>query len=177
MRSTAREPIARAAPTARLGITVGLRYTWDKKRMTRTQNGAVPFASAEELALNSQKASFNQPTGHITFDYQPNNDLNLYAKAARGYRSGGFNARQSTQVDNPATPDVNEAVALIPFNEEKIDSFEIGGKANLGRGYVNVAAFHNIYKDLQVTVPIPIQGGRQFWHADHQCRQDQLHRC
>ena len=145
-----------------LGITLGLRYTWDKKSMTRLQNGAVPFTDPAELALNNQRESFSEPTGHITVDYEPTNNINLYAKAARGYRSGGFNARQSTQLDNPATPDVDETIALIPFNEEKIDSYEIGGKFDLGRARVNVAAFHNKYKDLQVTVPIPIVGGGSF---------------
>ncbi|MCB2078230.1 MAG: TonB-dependent receptor [Novosphingobium sp.] len=149
-------------PDGALGITLGLRYTWDKKRMTRLQNGAAPFGSAAELAINDRRKSFSEPTGHVTIDYEANRNLNLYAKAARGYRSGGFNARQSTQLDNAATTDVNEEIALIPFNEEKIDSFEIGAKANLGRARINVAAFHSKYSDLQVTVPIPIVGGGSF---------------
>ncbi|MFZ1738815.1 TonB-dependent receptor domain-containing protein, partial [Sphingorhabdus sp.] len=61
-------------------------------------------------------------------DYRATEDINFYARAARGYRSGGFNLRQSTQVDNPATLTVNEAVALIPFNEETIWSYELGAK-------------------------------------------------
>jgi iron complex outermembrane receptor protein len=149
-------------PDAPLGVTLGLRYTWDEKEFDRFQNGATPYTSAIDLDLNSRKAKFSQPTGHITVDYQPTNQLNFYAKAARGYRSGGFNARQSTQQDNPATPTVNEAVALIPFGEEKIDSFEVGGKLNFGRVRLNLAAFHNTYNDQQVTVPIPIVGGGSF---------------
>ncbi len=147
---------------APVGITLGLRYTWDKKRFARYQNGAVPFTSPIDLELNRRSAKFSQPTGHITVDYQPDSRFNLYAKAARGYRSGGFNARQSTQQDNPATPNVNEEVALIPFGAEKIDAFEIGAKMDLGRARLNLAAFHNIYKDQQVTVPIPIVGGGSF---------------
>jgi iron complex outermembrane receptor protein len=147
---------------APLGITLGLRYSWDKKEFERFQNGATPYTSAVDLDLNNRSAKFSQPTGHITVDYQPNNGLNVYAKAARGYRSGGFNARQSTQQDNPATPTVNEAIALIPFNEEKIDAFEVGAKFDFGMARLNLAAFHNIYKDQQVTVPIPIVGGGSF---------------
>jgi iron complex outermembrane recepter protein len=149
-------------PGAPLGITVGLRYSWDEKEFARFQNGATPYTSAADLDLNTRKAKFSQPTGHITVDYQPDPRFNLYAKAARGYRSGGFNARQTTQQDNPATPAVNEAIALIPFGEEKIDSFEVGAKMNFGRARLNLAAFHNIYKDQQVTVPIPIVGGGSF---------------
>jgi iron complex outermembrane receptor protein len=149
-------------PDAPLGITLGLRYTWDEKEFARFRNGATDFTSAADLALNTRKAKFSQPTGHITVDYALNDRMNFYAKAARGYRSGGFNARQSTQQDNPATPTVNEAVPLLPFGEEKIDTFELGGKLNFGRARLNLAAFYNTYKDQQVTVPIPITGGGSF---------------
>lgn len=149
-------------PDAPLAITLGLRYSWDKKSVVRTQNGLAPFATAEEIALNTQSASFSQPTGHITIDYEVNPDLNVYAKASRGYRSGGFNLRQATQVDDPSTPTIDEAVGLIPFNEEKINAFEIGAKSTFGPVRLNAAAFYNIYKDLQSTVPIPIQGGGSF---------------
>ena len=149
-------------PDGPLGITLGLRYTWDKKAMAVFRNGAVNYTDPALLAINDQEESFSEPTGHITVDYQPTNNINLYAKAARGYRSGGFNARQSTQLDNPATPDVDETISLIPFNEEKIDSYEIGGKFTFGRARVNMAAFYNQYSDLQVTVPIPIVGGGSF---------------
>ena len=149
-------------PDAPLAITLGLRYSWDEKSVVRTQNGATPFTSAEDIALNTQSASFSEPTGHITIDYQVNPDLNVYAMASRGYRSGGFNLRQSTRSDNPATTNVNEAVGLIPFNEEKIDAFEVGAKSQFGPVRLNAAVFYNVYKDLQSTVPIPIQGGGSF---------------
>ena len=149
-------------PDAPLAITLGLRYSWDEKSVARTQNGAAPFATAEEIALNTQSASFSEPTGHITVDYEVNPDLNLYAKASRGYRSGGFNLRQATQVDDPATVGVNEAVGLIPFAEEKIDAFELGAKSQFGPVRLNAAVFYNVYTDLQSTVPIPIEGGGSF---------------
>jgi iron complex outermembrane recepter protein len=149
-------------PDAPLAITLGLRYSWDEKSVVRTQNGAAPFATAEEIALNTQSASFSEPTGHITVDYEVSPDLNVYAKASRGYRSGGFNLRQSTQVDDPATAGVNEAVGLIPFGEEKIDAFEIGAKSQFGPVRLNGAVFYNVYSDLQSTVPIPIEGGGSF---------------
>lgn len=149
-------------PDAPLAITLGLRYSWDEKSVVRTQNGAAPFATAEEVALNTQEASFSEPTGHITIDYEVNPDLNVYAKASRGYRSGGFNLRQATQVDDPTTPNINEAVGLIPFGEEKIDAFEIGAKSQFGPVRLNAAIFYNVYSDLQSTVPIPIEGGGSF---------------
>ncbi len=145
-----------------LGVTLGLRYSWDKKTVDRAQNGAAAF-SVTERALNIQKKSFSAPSGHLTVDYRASDDVNLYARAARGYRSGGFNLRQSTQVDNPATTTINEAVPLIPFNEETIWSYEIGAKMEfMQRLRLNLAAFHNVYTDQLATIPIPVTGGGSF---------------
>lgn len=149
-------------PDGRLSVTLGLRYSWDEKSVDRFQNGAAPFTSAEEIALNSQDASFSEPTGQITVNYEVSDDLNVYALASRGYRSGGFNIRQATQVDDPTTPNIDEAVGLIPFNEEKIDAYEIGAKGRFGPLTFNAAVFYNVYSDLQAVVPIPIEGGGSF---------------
>ena len=138
-----------------LGITLGLRYSWDRKTIARFQNGATPFTTAAEAALNNRSAKFSEPTGHVTVDYRASDDVNLYARAARGYRSGGFNARQSTSVANN--------VPLIPFDSEKINSYEIGAKTEFfDRLRLNVAAFYNEYNNQQATIPIPIVGGGSF---------------
>ena len=136
------------------GATLGLRYTWDSKSVNRTQNGAAPFSAAEQL-LNTRSQKFSAPTGHLTLDYRANDDINLYARAARGYRSGGFNLRQSTSVANN--------IPLIPFNEEKIWSYELGAKTEfMNRLRLNFAVFHNVYTDQLATIPIPIVGGGSF---------------
>jgi iron complex outermembrane recepter protein len=137
-----------------LGVTLGLRYTWDRKEIVRTQNGAAPFGAAE-LALNTRSASFSEPTGNLTVDYRAADDINLYARVARGYRSGGFNARQATSVASN--------IGLLPFNEEKIWSYEVGAKTEFfDRLRINAAAFYNQYSDLQAVIPIPIVGGGSF---------------
>ena len=137
-----------------LGVTLGLRYTWDSKNVNRTQNGAAPFSAAEQL-LNTRSQKFSAPTGHLTLDYRASDDINLYARAARGYRSGGFNLRQSTSVANN--------IPLIPFNEEKIWSYELGAKTEfMNRLRLNFAVFHNVYTDQLATIPIPIVGGGSF---------------
>lgn len=136
-----------------LGVTMGLRYSWDEKEVLRRQNGAVPYTSGIDKAVNYGKKKFSAPSGHVTIDYRANDDVNLYARAARGYRSGGFNLRQAT---TPLLP-------LTPFNEETMDSFELGAKTEFGgRVRLNGAVFHNIYKDQLVTVPVPIVGTGSF---------------
>ena len=138
------------------GVTAGVRYTWDKKRMTRTQNGATPFVTATDIALNDVSKSFSAATGNVTLDYRATDDINLYARVARGYRSGGYNARQNAGALNGAPN-----IPLIPFNDEKIMSYEIGAKAEFfGRLRLNVAGFYNSYTNQLSTVPIP--GGATF---------------
>ena len=137
-----------------LGVTLGLRYTWDSKGVDRTQNGAAPF-SAAEYALNRRKATFSAPTGHLTVDYRASDSINLYARVAKGYRSGGFNLRQATSVANN--------IGLIPFNEEKLWSYEVGAKTEfMNRVRLNLSMFHNVYTDQLATIPIPITGGGSF---------------
>lgn len=141
-----------------LGLTVGLRYSWDKKRMEVFQNGAAPFTDPAQIALNDQKKSFSAPTGHVTLDYRASPEVNLYARVARGYRSGGFNARQPTSVANN--------IGLIPFKEETITSYELGFKTEFfHRVRINGSAFYNEYKNQLVSLPIPITGGGSFGNA------------
>ncbi len=136
-----------------LGVTLGLRYSWDEKEVLRRQNGATPYSSGIDKSVNYGKKKFSAPTGHLTIDYRANEDINLYARAARGYRSGGFNLRQAT----------TSLLPLTPFNEETMDSFELGAKTEIGgRIRLNAAIFHNIYKDQLVTVPVPIVGTGSF---------------
>ena len=136
---------------APLGITLGLRYSWDKKNFQVTQNGAVPFQGAALDRATSSK-SFSAPTGHLTVDYKASDDVNLYARIARGYRSGGYNARQDTS-----------SIPLTPFDSETIWSYELGAKTEFAKRLrLNGAVFYNIYTDQLVTIPVPTPAGQSF---------------
>ena len=136
---------------APLGVTLGLRYSWDKKNFQVTQNGAVPFTGAA-LANATSGKNFSAPTGHLTVDYKASDDVNLYARVARGYRSGGYNARQNTS-----------AIPLTPFDEESIWSYELGAKTEFAnRLRLNGAVFYNVYTDQLVTIPVPTPAGQSF---------------
>lgn len=137
------------------GATLGLRYTWDEKAMEVFQNGAAPYTNPVQIALNDKEAKFSDWTGHLTLDYRASDDVNLYARIARGYRSGGFNARQPTNVA--------ANLGLLPFDNEVIWSYEGGVKAEFGGiARVNASVFFNDYSGLQLAVPIPISGGGSF---------------
>ena len=137
-----------------LAVSLGLRYTWDDKSISRTQNGAAPF-TGDDRALNENSARFSKPTGDLTLRYRAIEDVNLYARVARGYRSGGFNSRQTT---NAAAN-----LGLIPFKPETIWSYEVGAKTQLfSRIRLNGSVFYNQYNDLIVAVPIPSGVGATF---------------
>lgn len=112
-----------------LGFTLGGRYNWDKKSVTQT----APF-------VNDESVSFSEPTGNATIDYRVTDDVNVYGRVARGYRSGGYSVRSSQ----------------APFRPEKLWSYETGVKADLldKRLRLNAAAFINNYTDQQVSQPV-----------------------
>ncbi|NWK96126.1 TonB-dependent receptor [Sphingobium lactosutens] len=123
-------------------LTAGGRYTWDEKKMLRVQNGAAPLAVPE-----SGDAKFRKFTWSLMAGYDAADGINLYARAATGYRSGGFNSQ------DPAITGTNQ---LGSFRPEKVTSYEIGLKSELfdRRLRFNVAAYHNIYDDLAVLGPV-----------------------
>ena len=122
-----------------LSLTVGGRMSWDSK--DAVINLISPFPAFNFMTLVSDVPvgdSWNEPTGKVTLEWTPNDDLLLYASYARGYKSGGINLN-----GNPAT----DAVYDPEFN----DVFEVGIKSQISdRFRINAAAFHNDYTDIQV---------------------------
>jgi len=78
--------------------------------------------------------------GKIGLDYAVNDDVLLYGTISQGFKSGGFNGANS-----------NTTQQLKPYKEEELTSFEIGSKATLldGSMQLNAAAFYYDYKDKQ----------------------------
>ena len=71
----------------------------------------------------------------------------IYAHWSRGFRSGGYNLR------NTAADLVNNGPG--PFDEETVDNYEIGFKTDFDRARVNGAVFFNQIQDLQADVNLP----------------------
>ncbi len=78
--------------------------------------------------------------GKIGLDYSVNDDVLFYGTYSTGFKSGGFNGANS-----------NTTRQLNAYEEETLDSFEIGMKATLldGAMQLNVAAFVYDYEDKQ----------------------------
>ena len=132
-------------PTEALTLTGGLRYTHEKKTIERfLARLSSPPAVIVDLAKGvAPPATFEKVSPSATLAYEFNADINAYARYAQGYRSGGFNGTAGTTAD-----------VLRVFEPQVQDTYEIGLKSRLfdRRLQLNVAAFENIIKDLQLSV-------------------------
>ena len=124
--------------TDRLGISLGGRWTTEKKDFYATL--FTPFPNlGQQFDLEDDWSNFGPSAG---IDYQLTDDALIYASYSKGFKSGGFNGRGGT----PG--------ALGPFDEESVDAFEIGLKADWFDNALrtNLAVFYSKYDDLQRTV-------------------------
>ena len=120
----------------KLGMTIGGRYTKEEKDFMQAPFGIQPGA---KIYADGDWSNFGPKVG---LDYQINDDAMVYVSLSRGFKSGGFNGRGGT----PST--------LGPFDEETVDAFELGLKADWWDNTLrtNAVVFFNKYDDLQRTI-------------------------
>jgi iron complex outermembrane receptor protein len=84
--------------------------------------------------------TFTAVTPRVAFEFQATDDIMLYAAYSGGFKAGGT---------NDTTADID-----TPFDEETLDSTEIGIRSTLfdGRVRANLTAFSMDYQDKQITV-------------------------
>ncbi|MEZ5734333.1 MAG: TonB-dependent receptor [Novosphingobium sp.] len=98
--------------------------------------------------------SWNSLSPRIAISFTPVNNANLYASWTRGQRSGGYNLR----ITQPAAfEEVAATLGSPAFDQERVDSFEIGAKwrSQDGRARINAAAFWTEVDNLQREVNVP----------------------
>ena len=127
--------------TDKLTGQVGVRYFSDKKDFIRTDlTSSVLFGTTAGNAVNGDDGA-TATSPKFALNYALNDDVMLYAKAEKGFRSGGANV-----VPLDLYPEANG-----DFDEDSLWSYEIGLKSSPGTGwFVNVYAFVNDWTDLQV---------------------------
>jgi len=103
--------------------------------------------------INDRRDKFLAPSLSLT--YAINDDANVYARYASGYKSGGFNLDYVNQNELDAN-------SGLDFDKETVDSFEIGYKASFmdNRLTLNMAAFLAKYDDYQLSQFVDLGGGR-----------------
>lgn len=143
--------------TDALTLTVGGRYTQETKdisRFLRSLGPPTPFTIADIQFGDVPDAKFNDFSPAVTLTYAINEDVNVYARYAQGFKSGGFNGE--TNDFRAPTPDCpSGAIELCnPYRPETVDSYELGLKASLlDRSLtLNIAAFRNEQTDIQLSI-------------------------
>jgi len=148
--------------TDALKLTLGARYTHEKKDIRRyfrinfdAANGIfAPFVVADIPYGGVPDAKYDNFSPAVTVSYAATDKVNLYARFARGFKSGGFNGETNVFVA-PTTDCPSGAPELCePYKPEKVDSYEIGMKTRLldNKVIFNFAAFRDEHKDIQLAI-------------------------
>jgi len=138
-------------------LTAGLRGTIEHKqfvfdnKVLDTSGNIVAQSIAGEAAK-----TWRALTPKVSASAQWTPELLSYVTWSRGFKSGGFDNR-ATRID----------LATLPFNPEKVTTYEGGLKATLfGRALrSNLAVFYNDYRDLQVSFYDPAYVGSRRGNA------------
>ncbi len=139
-----------------LELSGGLRYTEDRKTFTGTvlnlfpatlpdpdplPTAAIPEGGPLFIYHRPFRDTFSALTGSASVRYEFTDWLNGYVSYSRSFKSGGFNTRY-----NAPPP----GFVPVPFQEETVDSYELGAKMDFGDFRLNMAAFRADYTDIQL---------------------------
>lgn len=122
-------------------LTLGARWTRDKKEGNLfTINGAPPVLPVGGVNVTGpilRNASWSRFDPLVNLSIEPTDDVMIYGKWSRGYRSGGANSR---------------SLAYRTFDPETVSVFEIGAKTQFwdNRARFNIAAYAGTYKNIQL---------------------------
>jgi len=163
-----------------LRVTAGLRYTEEEKEGLRVQDtfttggylgtlDGVSVSDTPALAALAAglTAGFNlqdhelddkrdeevlTPSFSVQYDF--NEDTMLYASYSTGYKSGGFDARNTNAIMGTLPSGVPGGGDVFSFDEEEAETIELGAKMSLldGTAELNAALFLTDYTDMQVSV-------------------------
>ena len=126
--------------TKKLDATLGLRYFHDKRERQSSVGQFGPPADNPD-----QSGTFDSTDPRLVLSYRPSDGTLLYASAAKGFRSGGFNL-------------VPPGCSLpTNFDPESLWTYEIGSSASMksGRVVVQGALYHNDWTDIQTLTLCP----------------------
>jgi len=133
--------------TDRFALSAGLRWAYEEKDYfldhSRVNSGAqiIPPTTVGD--------DWNAFLPKVSLDYQVTDDVFTYASVSRGFKSGGFNGRPTTEAE------------VSSFDPEFVWAYEIGAKTELfdRRAVFNLSAFYYDYKDIQLSIVSADQTG------------------
>ena len=130
------------AITDRLNVTAGLRYTEETKDYL-----FQTVALSDNILLTAPNTldddeTWTDTSPMMSVDYHFSDDFMIYGRVARGFKSGGFNGRALSPLDN------------APYEPETMTSYEVGFRRDWPDQAlrVNGTVFYNDYQDFQARV-------------------------
>mgnify|MGYP000612575885 CR=1 FL=1 len=131
-----------ARPGDKLSITLGGRYTKERKSIVYSQDDPLGLLGGT-FTVNGVK-KYNNFSPNLNISFKASDDVLIYATASRGFKSGGFN-------------DALGDATGIGFEPEKVNNAEVGIKSELfdRRLRLNIAAFYLKWDDILISADNP----------------------
>lgn len=126
-------------------IIAGGRYSSDTKNVAIASFGECDSIFNCTVGFED-KETFDDLSPKAGLRWEATDDILAYFTYTRGFRSGGYNFRNTA----PATPG--------PYGDERVSALEFGLKTDLADGRIraNLALFRNSYDDIQRTVLVSV---------------------
>ena len=134
----------------RLTLTVGGRFNKERKTAYRTQINYPLAAPGTALVVvppgTSAAKDFQNFSPMAVAAFQVDDNINVYARVARGWKGGGFNSTAASV-----------AGFKTPFGEETVTAYELGLKSQWldNRLRANFAGFYDRHRDAQISQYVP----------------------
>ena len=130
-------------------LTAGARYTYEKKDVAIT-TAVAPIGCNISLQCTPDQVEdedWSNVTPKLGAQWLINDDVQAYVTWSKGFRSGGYNFRSTDPT----------FFAPNAFDEEELDSYELGIKSTLleGKLRVNAALFRTEIADIQRIILLP----------------------
>ena len=139
---------------ARWTLSAGLRLSREEKqvRVASFNLNSEPcnIVTSSDCPFDFvDQEQFDTLAPRLGVSFRPDDARHVYAHWTRGFRSGGYNLRNSNAAEAPG-----------PYDEERVDSVELGYKQRGNRWRLDAALFHTRVDDMQreVNLPSPTAG-------------------
>jgi iron complex outermembrane receptor protein len=128
-------------------LSVGLRYTREDKKLDFE---VLPGTIAGDGLTFQDDLSTDNLSWNLGLDWHVGENTMLFANRAHGFKSGGWNAGGFVVI----------ADQIEPFEDETVDTYEIGIKTTLldQSLRLNVTGFYYDYRDLQAFTQANVDG-------------------
>jgi len=149
-------------------LTFGARYTNEKKDVVISNlilnSSSFSASPACDVRISGDctedfvdSDTWKNFTPKVGFEWAATDFMNVYGHWTQGVRSGGYNFRNTSLASVPffapgvPNPTFNPLFLPGPFDEETVNAFELGFKAQPGdgRATINAAFYYNDIDDMQ----------------------------